>query len=179
MTILWKPSLMRAIDHRPRAPPAPRTTAWRGIFCRPTTLSSAVLKPATSVLWPIELPAVARDDVDRAGRLGVFGQPVHHRDDVFLVGNGHVRAEEVVAAELGDRLGKVDLSPIPQLVPGVDLQGVESSLLHRTREGMGDRVADQDDSIGHARSLSSSVIEARVRDGRAVGTVDRMSSPMR
>jgi hypothetical protein len=104
-----------------------------------------------------ELLAVARDHVHRAGGLSIVGQPVHHRHDVFLVRNGHVRPEEFVASKLGDRFRKVDLPAVPQLVPGVDFERVEGSLLHGGREGMGDRVADEDDSVGHACSLSSSV----------------------
>jgi hypothetical protein len=115
------------------------------------------LKPVTSVLWPISFLPSREMTLTAPGRLGVLGQAVDERDDVLLVGDGHVRPEEVVAPELRDRVGEVDLAAVPQLVPGVDPQGVEGSLLHRAREGVGDRVADQDDAVGHARSLSSSV----------------------
>ena len=85
-----------------------------------------------------------------------FGESVDERDDVLLVGDGYVRPEEIVASKLRDRVRKVDPSAVPKLVPGVDPERVEGSLLHRAGEGVGDRMTDQDDTVGHARSLSSS-----------------------
>jgi len=49
-TIRWKPPRIRPRTTAREPPPAPRTTAVRGIFCLPTSLSSATVKPATSVL---------------------------------------------------------------------------------------------------------------------------------
>ena len=48
----WKPSRIRPWTTARAPPPAPSTTAWRGIFWRPTSLSRASLKPGTSVLCP-------------------------------------------------------------------------------------------------------------------------------
>ena len=42
-----------------------------------------------------------------------------------------------------------------QLVVGVDPERIEGGLLHRAGQRMADRMADQDDSLGHARTLSS------------------------
>ena len=47
--------------------------------------------------------ALAGDRVDRAGRVGLLGQPVDHRDDPLLVRDRHVGAQELVVAQLGDR----------------------------------------------------------------------------
>ena len=81
-------------------------------------------------------------------------------DDALLVGDRHVGAQEVVAAQLGDRVGEVDRRPVPQLVGGVDAGGVERRLLHRAGERMGDRMADEDDALRHARILSRSAKNA-------------------
>ena len=60
-TIRWKPSRMRPYTTAREPPPAPRTTAWRGIFCFPTSLSRATLNPGTSVLCPTSFrPSLVR-----------------------------------------------------------------------------------------------------------------------
>ena len=79
------------------------------------------------------------------------------RHDPLLVRDGHVAPEEVVAAELADRLGQRHRRPVPELVGGVDPQLVEGGLLHRARQGVGHRMADEDHALGHARTPSSSL----------------------
>ena len=100
--------------------------------------------------------ALARDRVDRAGRLRLLGQPVDHRHDPLLVRDRDVGAEEVVAAQLGDRVGERDRGAVPQLVARVDAELVEGGLLHRAGQRVGHRVADEDDALRHARTLSRS-----------------------
>ena len=60
--------------------------------------------------------ALAGDRVDRAGGVGLLGQPVDHRDDPFLVRDRDVGAEELVAAQLADRVGQLDRAAVPELV---------------------------------------------------------------
>ena len=86
----------------------------------------------------------------------LLGQPVDHRHDPLLVRDRDVGAEEVVAAELGDRVGQGDRGAVPQLVARVDAELVERGLLHRARQRVGHRMADEDDALGHARTLSRS-----------------------
>ena len=152
----WKPARMSPYTTARAPPPAPRTTAWRGIFCRPTSLSSATLKPGHVRVVPDEPAALARERVDRAGRLGLLGQLVDHRHDPLLVRDRDVRAEEVVAADLRDRVREGDRRAIPELVPGVDARGVEGGLLHRAGQRVRDGVADEDDPLAHDRILSRS-----------------------
>ena len=101
-------------------------------------------------------PALARDRVDGTGRLGVLGQPVDHRHHPLLVRDGHVGAQEVVAAHGLDDIGELGHGHVEQLVSRVDAGRVERGLLHRGRERMGDRVADEDEALAHARILSRS-----------------------
>ena len=81
---------------------------------------------------------------------------VDERDDLLLVGDRDVGAEEVVAAQLADRVGQLDRRAVPELVPGVDAAVVEGRLLHRAGQRVGDRMADEDHALRHARTLSSS-----------------------
>ena len=155
--IRWKPSRDQAVDDGPRAAAGPEhDRRARGIFCLPTSLSSATVKPGTSVLWPTSRLPSLRDRVDRAGRVGLLGQPVDERHDPLLVRDRDVRAEEVVAAQLGDRVRQADRRPVPQLVRRVDALVVERGLLHRARQRVGDGMADEDDALRHARTLSRS-----------------------
>ena len=57
--------------------------------------------------------AFAGDRVDGARDVGVVGLPVDHRRDPLLVRDGHVRTEEVVAPQLGDRLGELERCLVP------------------------------------------------------------------
>ena len=100
--------------------------------------------------------AFLRDRVDGARDVGVLGQPIDERDHPLLVGDRDVRAEEVVAPQLVDRVGEADRRPVPELVRRVDALVVEGGLLHRARQRMGDRMADEDDALRHAPTLSSS-----------------------
>ena len=156
-TMRWKPSADQRRDDRAGGAAGAENHGLAGHLLLADDLVEGGLEAGHVGVVADELLAVARDHVDCAGRLGIFGQAVDERDDVLLVGDGHVRSEEIVAPKLCDRVCEVDLPAVPQLVAGIDPEGVEGSLLHRAREGMGDRVADQDDSVGHARSLSSSV----------------------
>ena len=123
---------------------------------RPTSLSSATLKPADVGVVADELLAFLGDRIDRARRVGLLGQPIHQRDDPLLVRDRDVRAQELVGPQLGDRVRELDRTPVPQLVAGVDPELVEGGLLHRARERVGDGMADQDDPPGHARTRSRS-----------------------
>src|SRR6185295_17059779 len=100
--------------------------------------------------------ALAGDRVDRPGGLGLLGQLVDERHDPLLVGDRDVRPQEVVAADLGDRVGQDDRGAIPELVGRVDPLVVERSLLHRPRQGVGDRMADEYDALGHDATLPRS-----------------------
>ncbi len=102
---------------------------------------------------PLALPG---DRVDRAGGVGLLGQAVDQRDDPLLVGDRDVRAEELVAAQLTDRVGQLHRRAVPQLVSGVDAAVVEGGLLHLPGQGMGDRMSDQDHALGHACTPPSS-----------------------
>ena len=155
-TTRWKPSRIRPWTTARDPPPAPSTTAWRGIFWRPTSLSRAILEARHVRVVPDELLALLGDGVDRAGRVGLLGELVHQGDDPLLVGDRDVGAQEVLAAELGDRLRERHRGAVPQLVGRVDAQVVEGRLLHGSGERMGHRVADEDDALRHARTPSSS-----------------------
>ena len=105
---------------------------------------------------PDELLALLGERVHGPGDVGLVGQAVRVRDDALLVRDRHVGAQEVVRAQLGDRLGERDRGAIPELVRRVDAEVIEGRLLHRARERMGHRVADEDDALRHARTPSSS-----------------------
>ncbi len=156
-TIRWKPSVMSAVHHGSSRPAGTQDDGVARHLLPADELVQGDLEAGHVGVVADELLALPRDDVDRARCLSVLGQAVHQGDDVLLVGDCHVGAQEVVATKFCDRLGEIDLAPVPQLVAGVDPKRVEGSLLHRSREGVGDRVADQDDSVGHARSLSNSL----------------------
>ncbi len=104
-----------------------------------------------------ELAALLGQRVDGAGRVRLVGELVDHRDDPLLVGDRDVGAQEVVGAQLHDRVAEIDRGSIPQLVLRIDAEVVEGRLLHGSRERMGDRVADEDDALRHARTPSSSL----------------------
>ena len=87
--------------------------------------------------------------------MGFFGESLYQGDHSFLVRDRDVGAQEVVGAQLGDRTGQIDGRAIPQLVPRVDAEMIERRLLHRPGQRMGDRVADEDDPLRHARTPSS------------------------
>ena len=150
-----KPAVIRPWITARLPPPAPKTTAWRGIFWRPTSLSIACLKPGTSVLWPTRRLPSRVIVLTAPGRMGVLGQPIDQRHDPLLVGDRHVGAQEVIRAQLGDRVGQGDRGSIPELVAGVDPERIEGGLLHRAGQRMADRMADQDDALRHARTPSS------------------------
>ncbi len=103
-----------------------------------------------------ETLALARDRVDRAGGLGVVVEPVDHRHDPLLVRDRDVGAQELVRPQLGDGVRELDRGAIPGLVAGVDAERIEGGLVHGARERMGHGVADQNDALGHARTLSRS-----------------------
>ncbi len=103
-----------------------------------------------------EPAAFAGDGVDRPRRRGFLGQAIDHRHDAFLVRDGDVSPQEVFATDLTDGLRELHWSAIPQLVARIDAELVESRLLHRARQRVGDRMADEDDASGHARTLSRS-----------------------
>ena len=75
--------------------------------------------------------ALARERVHGTGERGLLGEAIDHRDHPLLVRDRHVGAEEVVAAQLADRVGQLDRGAIPQLVAGVDAELIEGGLLHR------------------------------------------------
>ena len=130
------------------------------------------MKPGHVRVVADEPLALAGDRVDGAGDLGLLGQAVDERDHPLLVGDRDVRAEEVVAADLGDRVGQGDRRPVPELVGGVDALVVERGLLHRARQRVGDGMADEDDALGHDANPSEVVEEAGIGDRGAAGPED-------
>ncbi len=114
------------------------------------------MKPGHVGVVADELLALLGDRVDRTRRVGLVGLAIHVGDDPLLVGDRDVGAQELVGAQLRDRLGELDGRPVPELVPGVDAQLVEAGLLHRPGQRVGHRVADEDDALRHARTPSSS-----------------------
>ena len=152
----WKPSRDEAVDDRPRS----AAGAQHDGLARHLLLADEVverdLEPGHVGVVPDQALALARDRVDGAGRVAFLGQAVDHRHDPLLVRDGHVGAEEVVAAQFGDGVGQRDRRTVPELVAGVDAELVERGLLHRARQRMGHRVADEDDALRHARTPSRS-----------------------
>ena len=55
-------------------------------------------------------------------------------------------------AELRDGIGELDRGAVPELVGRVDAERVEGRLLHGAGQGVRDRMADEDDALGHART---------------------------
>src|SRR4029077_9449946 len=70
--------------------------------------------------------------------------------------DGDLGAQEVRAADLVDDAGQLGHGHVEQLVARVDAALVEGGLEHRPGQGMGHRVADEDDALAHACNLSSS-----------------------
>src|SRR5204862_5657678 len=98
---------------------------------------------------------LARDRVDRARQLGILGRPVDQRHDPLLVGDRDIRAEEVVLADLADRVGELERGPIPLLVARVHAERIEGRLLHGAGERVGDGMADEHDPLRHADTAPS------------------------
>ncbi len=78
--------------------------------------------------------ALAGERVDGAGEGRLLREAIDHRHDSLLVRDRDVGAEEVVAPQLPDGVGKPDRGAIPKLVLRVDTELVEGGLLHGTRE---------------------------------------------
>ena len=147
----------QAIDDRARAAAGTEDDRLARHLLLADELVERDLEPGHVGVVPDESLALLGDRVDRAGRVTLLGQAVDHRGDLLLVRDGHVRAEEVVAAELADRIGQRHRRAIPELIGGVDPALVEGGLLHRARQGVGHRMADEDHALGHARTPSSSL----------------------
>ena len=146
----WKPEVMSACTTARAAPPAPRTTAALGIFCLPTSVSSALRKPGTSVLWPMSR-VPSRVTVSTAPVAWASSdEPVHHRHGSLLEGDRDVGAQRLRVAQGGDGLGQVDEQPVHQLVAGVDALRIERGLLEHARQRVGHRMPDEGDTFGHA-----------------------------
>ena len=128
-------------------------------------------KPGHVGVVPDEPLPFARERVDGAGDLRLLRQLVDQRDDPLLVRDRDVHAEEVVAADLCDGVREGDRGPVPQLIPGIDAQLVEGSLLHRPGQRVRHGVADEDDPLAHDRILSRSAKKPgyEIADAGSVG----------
>jgi hypothetical protein len=115
------------------------------------------LEPGHVRVVPDEPLALAGERVDGARERRLLRQAVDHRHYPLLVGDRDVGAEEVVAAQLHDGVAELDRGAIPQLVLRVDPELVEGGLLHRPRQRMGHRMADEDDAFRHDRTPSRSL----------------------
>ena len=144
------------VDHSARAAAGPEDHCLTRHLLPPHELVERRREPRDVRVVAHEPPALAGECVHRAGRLRLFGQPVDHRHDPFLVRDRDIDSEEVVAADLPDGIRERDRGAIPQLVLRVDALRVEGGLLHRPRQGVGDGVADENDPLAHDRILSRS-----------------------
>ena len=143
-------------DDRPRAAARAQHDGLLRHLLASDERSNATLNPATSVLWPMRrLPS----------RVIVLTAPVDDASSVSRSTIGTTRSlcgivtlapRKSSDRELSDSLGELDRGAIPQLVPGVDPELVEGGLLHRAGQRMGDRMADEDDALRHARTPSRS-----------------------
>ena len=122
------------VDHRS---PAPAGTQNHGGPRHLLATDKAVERDAEAghvrVVADQSLP-LARDRVDRAGRVRLLGEAIDERDRLLLVGDRDVRPEELVAAKLRDGIGELLRRSVLQLVASVDPELVERSLLHRSRQ---------------------------------------------
>ena len=121
-TIRWKPSRDQPVDDRPRAAAGPEDDRLARHLLLADELVEGDLEARHVRVVADEPLAFPGDRVDRAGRVRLLGQAVDHRDDPLLVRDRDVRAQEVVAAQLGDRVGELDRRPVPELVRGVDAE---------------------------------------------------------
>ncbi len=101
--------------------------------------------------------ALARERVHGARVRRLLGEAIDHGHDPFLVRDRDVGAEEVVAADLDDRVAQGDRGAIPRLVASVDAELIERRLLHRAGQRVSHRMTDEDDALGHARTPSRSL----------------------
>ena len=95
-----------AVDDRPGAAAGAEHDGLAGHLLLADELVERDLEPGHVGVVPDEALALARDRVDRAGRVGLLGQAVDHGHDPLLVRDRDVRAEEVVGAQLGDGVGQ-------------------------------------------------------------------------
>jgi hypothetical protein len=99
---------------------------------------------------------LAGDGVDRARGVRLLGDAIHERHGPFLVRDRHVGAQVLLGAETLDGRRELERGDVQQLVAGVDALRIEGRLVHRRRGRVVDGMADEDDSLRHARTLSRS-----------------------
>ena len=143
-----------------------------GIFCRPTSASSAARKPTTSVLWPTSRVAsrVIVSTAPVACASSVSRSTIGHH--ALLVRDGDVGAQVLVAAQLVDRLRQV-ISGRRAARSERRCRLVERRLLEHARERVGDRMADENDCLGTLKT------PCMIRPGQAGGRSPMLSSAAR
>ena len=147
----------QAVHHGPATTAGAQHHGLAGHLLAADELVERDLEPGHVRVVADEPLALAGERVDGAGERRLLREAVDHRHDPLLVRDRDVGAEEVVAAQLHDGVGELDRGAIPQLVLRVDAELVEGGLLHRTRQRMGHRMADEDDAFRHARTPSRSL----------------------